>query len=61
MQYVTSGLELLGIVLVITAAGLAVGDHFGLPAGLAAAAMVAWLASWVLQGAPLPRPRRSGS
>jgi hypothetical protein len=58
VKNVTGGLELLGILLVVLAAGWQVALHVGVPLGLCSSAVAAWLASWLLQGARLPRVRR---
>lgn len=58
LNRVTGFLELLGVLLVLTAAGWWVAIVVSIPAGLVAAALLSWLASWLLQGARLPRRRR---
>lgn len=54
---VTTALEGAAAVLLIVAAGCAVGDLAGVPAGLAASGVCSAAASWLLQGAPLPARR----
>lgn len=58
MDRVTAALEALGIVLVMAAVGWWVAEASSVPFGLCSAALTAWLASWLLQGARLPRRRR---
>jgi hypothetical protein len=58
LNRVTGFLELLGVLLVLTSAGWWVVTLAGVPAGLLSAALLSWLASWLLQGARLPHRRR---
>jgi hypothetical protein len=55
---VTTALEGAAAVLLIVAAGWAVGDLAGVPAGLATSGACSGAASWLLQGAPVPSRRR---
>lgn len=57
-EHVTDVLELIGMALLIVGIGWLVSGFVGIPIGLCAAALVAWLLSWVLQGAPLPQKRK---
>lgn len=58
VERVTGALELLGILLVVLAAGWQVAALAGVPLGLFSSAVAAWLASWLLQGAHLPGAHR---
>lgn len=48
VQRVASGLELLGMLLLSTAAGVVTAQHFGVPAGLVVAALVCFVWSALL-------------
>lgn len=59
MERWTSALEFLGIVLIIVAIGWQIALLLSIPVALLAAGLLAFLASWILQGARLPR-RKGG-
>lgn len=58
MDRVTTGLEALGVLMIVAAVVWQVAVLVSGPVGLVAGALLAWLSSWLLQGAPIPRHRK---